>query len=107
MRVQSSDPDEAMPPAATGKKLSPREIELLTIWIRQGAKFDSHWSYVKPVARSLPRWSIRPGRAAAIDRFLLARLERDGLKPSPEADRYTLVRRLSLDLTGLRRRSRK
>lgn len=99
-RVMSTDPDEAMPPGAA-KRLSPREIELLKLWIKSGAKVSQHWSYVPPVmpaqaAVKNPAWCRNE-----IDRFILARLEQEGLTPSPEADRVTLARRLSLDLTGL------
>ncbi len=100
-RINSSDADERMPPADSGKKLSPAEIELLTEWIRQGAEYSQHWAYVKPVLPALPAvkddlWVRNP-----IDRFVLARLEREGLHPAVEADRYALARRVSLDLTGL------
>ena len=100
-RVTSTDPDTVMPPKGHGKPLTPREIELLTVWIKQGAKVSRHWSYIVPVRPELPvvkqtGWPRNP-----IDRFILARLEQEGLKPSEEADRYALVRRVSLDLTGL------
>ncbi len=100
-RVTAVDEDDRMPPLKTGKKLSPAQIELLRRWIAQGAPYAIHWAYVKPLRPSLPevknsRWLRNP-----IDRFILARLEREGLKPSPEANRYTLIRRASLDLTGL------
>ena len=100
-RITSSDPDEVMPPKGSGKKLSPHEIENLTQWVREGAKYAGHWSYVKPVRPELPSVTQGDWPRNAIDYFLLARLEREGLKPSPEADPYALIRRLSLDLTGL------
>ena len=90
-----------MPPGEHGVPLSPAEIELLGRWIAAGAPYDNHWSF-RPVARAEPpavnndSWIRTP-----IDRFILARLEREGLAPSPEANRTTLLRRLSLDLTGL------
>jgi hypothetical protein len=100
-RVTSNDPDHVMPPRGQGTPLKPREIELLTAWIQQGASFSRHWSYVVPVRSQLPSvkelgWVKNP-----IDRFVLARLEREGIRPSAEADRYALIRRVSLDLTGL------
>jgi hypothetical protein len=100
-RVTTTDPDQIMPPNGHGKPLTPREVELLTAWIQQGAKFSRHWSYIVPVRPELPvvketAWVKNP-----IDRFILARLEREGLKPSVEADRYALIRRVSLDVTGL------
>ncbi len=100
-RVSSPDPDEAMPPPATGNKLSPAEIALLTEWIRGGAGYTAHWSYIKPVRPELPAVKNQAWCRGAIDRFILARLEREGIPPAPEADRYTLIRRVSLDLTGL------
>lgn len=100
-RVTSKDPNEVMPPAATGKKLSAREIELLRKWVAQGAGYQRHWSYIKPVRPAAPAVQDAGWARNDIDRFILARLHREGLKPSPEADRYALVRRLALDLTGL------
>ncbi len=103
-RITTSDLDERMPPAGSGKKLEAREIDLLTAWIKQGAPYAKHWSYVKPIRPELPvlstQYSVLP-RRNTIDVFLWSRLEREGLKPSPEADRYALARRVSLDLTGL------
>src|SRR5215472_5544029 len=100
-RITTSDDDERMPPLKTGKKLTHLQMETLRRWISQGAPYATHWAYVKPVHPPLPqvknqRWSRNP-----IDHFILARLERENLKPSPEADPYTLIRRVSLDLTGL------
>ena len=100
-RIGSADPDEVMPPPSTGNKLSPAECALLTDWIRAGAGYTAHWSYIKPVRPELPPVRNQPWCRTPIDRFILARLEREGLGPSPEADRYTLIRRLSLDLIGL------
>jgi len=100
-RITSTDPDVVMPPGKGGKKLSAREIELVTEWIRQGGKFSKHWSYEKPVKPALPEVADKSWPKTDVDRFLLARLEREGLKPQPEADRHTLIRRLMLDLTGL------
>jgi hypothetical protein len=100
-RVTSTDADERMPPADSGKGLSAAEIDLLKEWIRQGAEYTVHWSYAPrvrpaPPAVSDERWVRNP-----IDRFTLARLDREGLKPSAEADRYALARRVSLDVIGL------
>ncbi len=100
-RITSSDADEMMPPKATGKKLSAREIETLRTWIAQGAPYAKHWSYVAPKRPSVPQVKNQAWPRNDIDRFILARLEREGLQPAPEADPYTLIRRLSLDLTGL------
>lgn len=100
-RVTSSDPGERMPPGKDDKRLSPEQVDVLKRWIEQGAKWESHWSFEKPVQAALPEvrdaaWCRNP-----IDRFVLARLESEGLRPSPEADHATLIRRVSLDLTGL------
>jgi hypothetical protein len=94
-----TDPKFPMPP--TGERLNGNEIETLRRWIDEGAVYTRHWAFEKPVRHepptvSDPRWPVN-----AIDRFVLARLDREGLKPSPEAGRYTLARRLALDLTGL------
>ncbi len=100
-RVISDDASEVMPPAKNGKKLTPKEVELLKQWISQGAPYAKHWAYVKPVRASLPTIKLQNWTKNAIDHFVLARLEDEKLEPSPEADRATLIRRLSLDLTGL------
>jgi mono/diheme cytochrome c family protein len=103
VRVTAS-PDDAsiMPPAKTGKTLTAREVEILTRWVKEGANYSAHWSYEKPVRPPVPE--IRSPQSATrnpIDAFLLARLGKEGLKPSPEADRFALARRVALDLTGL------
>lgn len=100
-RVKATNPDLRMPPLGAGKQLSPREIELLTEWVKQGAKYSPHWAYVKPVRPELPAVKNTAWPKTGVDRFILARLESEGLQPMPEADRYALIRRLSLDLTGL------
>jgi len=100
-RITTDDPDLRMPPATHGDPLSPSEIKLMTDWIRQGAEFARHWSYVKPVRPELPPVKNSAWVRNEIDRFILARLEREGLTPTEEADRYALIRRVSLDLTGL------
>ncbi|MEX2186141.1 MAG: PSD1 and planctomycete cytochrome C domain-containing protein [Pirellulales bacterium] len=100
-RIGSTDDDERMPPPETGKKLTAEEIALLTEWIRQGGEYTGHWAYIKPVRPVLPAVENRVWPRNAIDYFVLARLEREGLRPAPEADRYALIRRVSLDLTGL------
>ena len=101
VRINESDPELRMPPKSAGKTLSPKDIELLTEWVRQGAKYSKHWSYEKPVRVEPPAVSDPAWSKTAIDRFLFARLMKENLKPQPEADRYTLIRRVSLDLTGL------
>ena len=100
-RVRSVEPDEIMPPRDSGKKLAPHEIELLNDWIKQGGKFVSHWSYTKPVRPALPKVQDAAWPRNEIDHFLLSRLEKEGLRPSVEADKHALIRRVSIDLTGL------
>ncbi|MFO0879697.1 MAG: DUF1553 domain-containing protein [Gemmataceae bacterium] len=101
LRLIEKNPKRRMPPAATGKELSTTQIDLLRRWIEEGAVYQPHWSFVSPKRPTLPpvreaKWVRNP-----IDRFVLARLEAEGLKPSPEADRRTLLRRMSFDVLGL------
>ena len=101
-RISSSDPAVKMPPAFSGRTLAAPEIELIRRWIEQGAKWQTqHWSFIPPRAPALPEVRDRSWPRVAIDFFVLERLERDGFRPSPEADKATLIRRVSLDLTGL------
>ena len=90
-----------MPPAKTGKHLTPAEIGTLKTWIEEGAKFEGHWAFIPPVRPETPPVKHGDWVRNPIDAFVLARLEREGLTPSPEADKVTLIRRLSLDLIGL------
>ena len=90
-----------MPPASFGRTLTPRQIELIREWIDQGAKWESHWSFDPPKRPALPEVKNKVWPKNPIDNFTLARLEAEGLKPSPEADKATLLRRVSFDLTGL------
>ena len=101
LRVSSTDPAVRMPPPESKLSLEPEEIAVLTRWIEQGAEWKPHWAFSPAERPETPRVT-RPGwDDNPIDRFVLARLEREGLEPSPEADRETLLRRLSFDLTGL------
>jgi hypothetical protein len=90
-----------MPPKAAGERLTEKEIELIRRWIDQGAEWRTHWAYVPPQRPPLPEVRNQAWPRNPIDRFIMAALERQGLSPSPEADKATLLRRLSLDLTGL------
>ncbi len=100
-RVAAADPKRRMPPASHDRTLSKEQIELIGKWIDEGGEWKQHWSYAAPTRPEPPA----PGDAKwvrnAIDNFVLARLDKEGLKPSPEADRATLIRRVTLDLTGL------
>jgi hypothetical protein len=100
-RISSHDADAIMPPPSANKPLSDAKRQILRNWITAGAPYKPHWAFVPPRQSQPPAvrqtdWPHNP-----IDRFVLARLESAGLKPAAEADRYTLIRRLSLDLIGL------
>lgn len=90
-----------MPPASFNKTLTPAQIATLERWIQEGAPWETHWSFVPPQRPPLPAVRYEKWVRNPIDAFILARLEREGLTPSPEADRATLLRRVTLDLTGL------
>ncbi len=101
LRITAEKPPLRMPPAYTGMKLSDKEIETIRTWIAEGAKWEKHWAFL-PIKRYAPppvkdsSWIRNP-----IDAFVLAHLEEQNLTPSPEATRETLIRRVTLDLTGL------
>jgi hypothetical protein len=100
-RINAMDDDDRMPPAETKKPLSDRQKHLLRLWIEQGAPYAQHWSFVAPRRIVPPSVKASTWPRNPIDSFLLARMEREGLRPSPGADRATLLRRVTLDLTGL------
>jgi mono/diheme cytochrome c family protein len=100
-RITSDDPEQRMPPPESGKTLSAEQIELVRRWIDQGAEFKQHWSFIAPVRPEPPAVAHEAAVANPIDRFVISRLEREGQEPSPAADRVTLLRRVTLDLTGL------
>ncbi|MEI8227389.1 MAG: DUF1549 domain-containing protein, partial [Planctomycetota bacterium] len=100
-RIFSDDPDEVMPPPSAKKPLSPEHKELLKRWIAEGAEYEPHWSFIPPTRPEAPAVKNEGWIRNPIDRFILSRLEAEGLTPAAEADRRTLARRLSLDLTGL------
>ncbi len=96
-RITTSNKSIHMPPVSSGYALNVDQIGLLRDWVAQGAKWESHWAFVPPARPAVPK-----GKGTnPIDAFVRARLDKEGLKPSPEADRVTLLRRLSFDLTGL------
>jgi hypothetical protein len=100
-RINASDPANIMPPPKSNRRLSAEQKKLLERWIAAGAEYRAHWAFVAPVRPDMPAvrrvdWVRNP-----IDRFVLAKLEAVGLAPSPEADRTTLIKRLSIDLLGL------
>ncbi|SFU13273.1 Planctomycete cytochrome C [Algoriphagus locisalis] len=98
-RIISEDPGELMPPPESNLALSEKEIQLIKKWIEQGAKYEPHWAFIKAEKTELPEetdWTINE-----IDRFTLKKMKEKGLQPNPEAKSYELIKRASLDLTGL------
>ncbi len=99
-RLIAQDPDDLMPPKDSHKSLTTQEIATMKKWIEEGAEWESHWAYIPPTTGDLPQvdgeWGVN-----GIDHYVLAALEKEGLQPSPEADRRTLVRRVTFDTTGL------
>ncbi|MEQ1861938.1 MAG: PSD1 and planctomycete cytochrome C domain-containing protein [Chthoniobacteraceae bacterium] len=100
-RIVSTDRDEVMPPPKAHKALTAAQRETLRRWISEGAEYEPHWAFIAPKRAELPPVKNAAWVKNAVDRFILARLEREGLTPSPEADVATLIRRVTLDLTGL------
>lgn len=100
-RLTSNDASERMPPADSGKTVTPEQIELIKRWIDQGAKYQGHWSFVPPVRPELPQAKKPELVRNPIDNFILARLDKENLSSSPTADKITLIRRVTYDLTGL------
>ncbi len=100
-RILSSDPDEQMPPPDAREQLTEGEKDVLRRWVLAGANYEQHWAFVVPVRPVVPSVQQEAWPRNPIDNFVLAGLERQGLSPSAEADPYTLVRRVYLDLTGL------
>ena len=100
-RITASDESMRMPPVDSGHKLTQPEIDSLIEWVRQGARWMRHWSFITPARPAAPEIKDKDWPKNAIDYYTLERLEREGMAPSPEADRATLIRRVSLDLTGL------
>jgi hypothetical protein len=100
-RLITTDADDLMPPAKAGKRLTPAQIEMVGRWIDAGAEWQSHWAYTAPRQPPLPEVRASRWPRNEIDRFVLRRLEDEGLAPSPPASQTTLLRRAALDLTGL------
>jgi hypothetical protein len=100
-RIHSSDPEQMMPPPESNLQLSEYEIAILTKWIEQGAEYRPHWSFIPPKAAKLPKVKNKEQSKNEVDHFILSRLERERLQPAAEADKETLIRRLSFDLRGL------
>ena len=100
-RITSDDPDEHMPPAEHGPGLKPAEVEVLRAWLQAGAPWSEHWAFVAPVRPPAPTVGETTWPKNDIDRFVLARLEQEGLRPSAEAGRTAWLRRVTFDLIGL------
>ncbi len=100
-RIFAKNPDDLMPPPDSNKSLSADEKQILKTWIAEGAEYKEHWAFVKPVRPTPPEVKQKSWPRNTIDRFILAKLEDEGLRPAPEASKETLLRRVTLDLTGL------
>lgn len=96
-----AEEDMRMPPVHSGKELSEEQIGTLKRWVKEGAPYEPHWAYVPPKATTPPEVKHKDWPQSDIDRYLLARMEAEGFAPSPKADKVTLIRRVSFDLTGL------
>ena len=101
LRISSVDTSMMMPPPASNLKLTAQEIELIKKWISQGAAYERHWAFTPPVKPALPNVQNKEWTKNEIDYFILQKLEKKGLKPNEEADKERLLKRVSLDLTGL------
>lgn len=100
-RIESTDPSSIMPPPNSNRRLSKEQKQQLKNWIREGALYEQHWAFLPPVRPEPPEVQTPGWVRVLLDRFVLSKLENEGLTPSPEADRATLIKRVSIDLTGL------
>jgi mono/diheme cytochrome c family protein len=100
-KIEAKNPKDRMPPPEAHKTLKPEQIALLREWVKQGAVYEEHWSFLAPKPQAVPDVKQKEWVRNAVDNFVLARLEREGLHASPEADRRSLIRRVTYDLTGL------
>ena len=100
-RLFLKDPEEVMPPPETHKTLKPEQVALLRQWISEGAVYENHWAFIAPKRPAEPATARTDWARNPVDRFILAKLEKEKLAPSPEADRASLIRRVTCDLTGL------
>lgn len=100
-RLHHSDPDEVMPPTDSVRQLTDAQKKIIERWIAEGATYEPHWAYIPPTRTAVPTVADKTWNANPLDAFIRARLDAEKIAPSPEADRATLLRRLSLDLTGL------
>jgi Protein of unknown function (DUF1553)/Protein of unknown function (DUF1549)/Planctomycete cytochrome C/Concanavalin A-like lectin/glucanases superfamily len=100
-KIEAKKPKDRMPPPEAHKTLKPEQIALLREWVKQGAVYEEHWSFLAPKPQAVPDVKEKEWARNAVDHFVLARLEQEGLRPSAEADRRSLIRRVTYDLTGL------
>src|SRR5215467_7618576 len=100
-KIEARNPKDRMPPPEAHKTLKPEQIALLREWVKQGAVYEEHWSFLPPKPQPVPVVQAKEWVHNAIDNFILDRLEREGLGPSPETDKRSLIRRVTYDLTGL------
>ena len=100
-RIFTTDKSSLMPPPSSNKTITAEEKQLLTLWIKEGAEYKTHWAFVAPVRVTPPTTKLKTWAKNPIDSFILEKLEENKLKPSPQADRRTLIRRVSLDLVGI------
>ncbi|MEO6335873.1 MAG: DUF1549 domain-containing protein, partial [Verrucomicrobiota bacterium] len=100
-RITTSDEDDRMPPAKFPRKLTKMQVEVLSRWVKEGANWKGHWAYLAPERPEIPKIKNKSWPRNEIDYFILQRLEKEGLRPSREADKTKLIRRVTLDLTGL------
>ena len=100
-RISAEKKAARMPPPYAQRQLTPAQVDLIKRWIDEGAKYEIHWAWIAPRRPDPPAAKNRKWPRNDIDRFVLARLEQENLAPSPEADKTTLIRRVTLDLTGL------
>jgi hypothetical protein len=100
-RITSRDPDERMPPESTHKTLTSQQIAILRQWIDNGAEYEAHWAFIAPKEPAAPQTAFASRVANDVDRFVFAKLERNSLSPAREADKETLINRVTLTLTGL------
>ncbi|MFO7826353.1 MAG: PSD1 and planctomycete cytochrome C domain-containing protein [Cyclobacterium sp.] len=100
-RIFSTDPGQMMPPPESNLTITAHDKNLIKKWIDQGAKYEKHWAFVPPEKQELPKNEMKGWSDHPIDRFTLAKMKANGLSPNPEAEKAHLLKRLSLDLTGL------
>lgn len=100
-RIESNDPKERMPPPEAHRTLKPEQVEWLRRWVKEGAVYEEHWSFLAPRRPTIPETKNHQWERNPVDSFILSRLEKEGLTPSEEADRPSLIRRVTYDLTGM------